>query len=131
MLGTNKHDPDQVHFLSVELDDQGRGILRIVDAAPFAYNPDTDKLKVENIMIGSTLEEQLTNADAVDNVLTFSKNITNIEIYHNEANWQEFVVNGITLTIPAGVYYRTAIGGVPGLTVGIPVAINCVVGRLV
>lgn len=96
----------------------------------------TKKVKVDdngNLIvnaIGIVLEEQLTNVDAVDNVLTFSKNISNIEIYHNEATWQEFIVNGLTLTIPAGGY-RTAVGGTPGLTVGIPIGINCIVGRLV
>lgn len=92
-----------------------------------------DKVTLRNLavrLIGIVLEEQLTNADAVNNVLTFSKNITNIEIFHNEATWQEFIVNGLTLTIPSGGY-RTAVGGTLGLTVGIPIGINCIVGRLV
>jgi hypothetical protein len=80
-------------------------------------------------LLGSTLQEQLTQADAVANVLTFSANITAIEIYHEESTWQTFIVNGLTFKIPAGGY-RTPIGGVPGTTATIPAGINCLIGRL-
>jgi hypothetical protein len=79
---------------------------------------------------GSTLAEQKTQADAVANVITFTGDITAIEIYHEEATWQEFIVNGITITIPAGGY-RTPIGGTIAKTVTIPAGVNCIVGRLV
>lgn len=79
---------------------------------------------------GSKLTEQKTNADAVANVITFSTNIYAIEIYHEAATWQVFIVNGITLQIPPGGY-RTPIGGTPGLTVTIPAGLTCIVGRLV
>jgi hypothetical protein len=82
------------------------------------------------VLIGCKLEEQKTNADAVDNVITFAENITAIEIYHAESTWQQFTVNGITLNIPAGGY-RTPIGGTPGATVTIPAGVDCIVGRLV
>jgi hypothetical protein len=78
---------------------------------------------------GSLLQEQKTQADAVSNVITFSVNITAIEIYHEESTWQEFGVNGLTLHVPAGGY-RTLIGGTPAATVTIPSGINCIVGRL-
>jgi hypothetical protein len=78
---------------------------------------------------GSILAEQLTNDDAVANVLTFSENISIIEIFHEELTWQEFTVNGITLTVPGGGY-RTPIGGTPAATVTIP-SISCIVGRLI
>lgn len=81
-------------------------------------------------LTGNVLQEQKTQADAVDNVITFSENITAIEIFHAEDTWQQFVVNGITLNIPAGGY-RTPITGVAGATVTIPANIKCVVGRLV
>jgi hypothetical protein len=81
-------------------------------------------------IFGCTLEEQKTNADAVDNVITFAENIAVIEIYHAESTWQQFTVNGITLNIPAGGY-RTPIGGTPGATVTIPAGVECIVGRLV
>ena len=78
---------------------------------------------------GSILAEQLTNDDAVANVLTFSENISIIEIFHEELTWQEFTVNGVTLTVPGGGY-RTPIGGTPVATVTIP-SISCIVGRLI
>lgn len=81
-------------------------------------------------IFGCVLEEQKTNADAVNNVITFSENIAVIEIYHAESTWQQFTVNGITLNIPAGGY-RTPIGGTPGATVTIPAGVDCIVGRLV
>jgi len=90
-------------------------------------------LLTQTTIVGSlpnqTLIEQLTDADAVVNVLTFSANIEAIEIYHEEATWQTFIVNGLTIIVPAGGY-RTPIAGVVGLTVTIP-AISCIVGRLV
>lgn len=81
-------------------------------------------------IVGNTLTEQKTQADAVANVITFSQNINVIEIFHAEATWQNFIVNGLTLVIPSGGY-RTPIAGVPGLTVTIPAAVNCIVGRLI
>ena len=81
-------------------------------------------------LAGSSLTEQKTQADADNNVITFSTNILAIDIYHAEATWQDFVVNGLTLKVPAGGY-RTSIGGTLGATVGIPAGINCIVGRLV
>lgn len=79
---------------------------------------------------GSILQEQKTQADAVANVITFSTNIVCIEIYHEAATWQTFIVNGLTLQIPSGGY-RTPVGGTPAATVTIPAGLNCIVGRLV
>lgn len=79
---------------------------------------------------GSKLEEQKTQADAVANVITFSSNIQSIEIFHQEATWQTFVVNGLTINVPAGGY-RSPIGGTPAATVTIPANVSCIVGRLV
>jgi len=81
-------------------------------------------------LIGSILAEQKTHDNATSNVITFSANIYAIEIYHESATWQTFVVNGITLKIPASGY-RTPIAGTPGLTVTIPAELSCIVGRLV
>jgi hypothetical protein len=81
-------------------------------------------------ILGCVLQEQKTNADAVDDVITFAANIAVIEIYHAESTWQQFAVNGITMNIPAGGY-RTPIGGTPGATVTIPASVECIVGRLV
>ena len=86
--------------------------------------------KVNTILTGSILAEQKTNDDAVDSVITFSANITAIEIYHEELTWQTFTVNALALKIPAGGY-RTPIGGTTGATVTIPTGISCVVGRLI
>ena len=86
-------------------------------------------VSVNGSLPNQTLAEQLTDVDAVVNVLTFSANIEAIEIYHEEATWQTFTVNGLTIIVPAGGY-RTPIAGVVGLTVTIP-AISCIVGRLV
>jgi len=80
-------------------------------------------------LTGSILQEQKTQADAVENIITFSANISNIEIYHEEVTWQTFIINGLTLLIPAGGY-RTPIGGVAAATITIPAGIDCLVGRL-
>ena len=80
-------------------------------------------------ILGNTLAEQKTQADAVNDVITFIGDINFIEIYHGEPTWQVFVVNNISLTIPSGGY-RTPIAGVVGKTVTIPAGKNCIVGRL-
>ena len=79
---------------------------------------------------GSILQEQKTQTDAVSNVITFTGDINAIEIYHAEATWQTFTVNGISITVPAGGY-RTPVGGTVAKTVTIPSGVNCIVGRLV
>jgi hypothetical protein len=95
-----------------------------IDAITSGDTPATAQLT------GSILAEQKTQADADNNVITFTGDITAIEIYHKEATWQEFIVNGITITIPVGGY-RTPIGGTVAKTVTIPAGIDCIVGRLV
>lgn len=79
---------------------------------------------------GSRVEEVLTQADAVSEVLTFSAPIQSIEIYHNEDTPQEFVVNGITIPVGPGGW-RSPIGGTPSDEVTIPASVDCVVSRLV
>jgi hypothetical protein len=81
-------------------------------------------------LTGCIVQEQKTQADAVANVITFSENISSIEIYHSEATPQAFIVNGLTLTIADGGW-RSAIGGTPAKTVTIPAGITCIVSRLV
>lgn len=81
-------------------------------------------------LTGSKVEEQKTQINAVGNVITFTENISAIEIYHESPTWQSFTVNGLTLTIPAGGW-ATLVGGTPAKTVTIPAGINCIVGRLV
>jgi len=86
--------------------------------------------KVNATITGSILAEQKTNADADANVITFSANITAIEIFHDELTWQEFIVNGLTITVPPGGWDRQ-LGGTPSPEVTIPTGISCIVGRLV
>jgi len=79
---------------------------------------------------GSKVEECQDQGDATENVLTFSENITALEIWHNEDTPQEFIVNGLTLTVASGGW-RSPIGGTPGDTVTIPANVDCIVSRLV
>ena len=95
-------------------------LARFINATKDAFNVQ---------LSGSNLAEQKTQTDAVANVITFTGDINAIEIYHEEATWQTFTVNGITLTIPAGGWARP-IGGTVAKTVTIPAGISCIVGRL-
>ena len=129
----------------VTLTVDGDGLLKVVSSVTSVTATDItvhDPVNVANKLVvnadgtigvslsGSKLEEQLDQDDAITNVLTFSENITAIEIYHEETIWQSFMVNGIALKIPAGGY-RTPVGGIAGATVTIPAGVNCLVGRLV
>ena len=80
--------------------------------------------------VGNTVSEQLNETDAVLEVLTFSANIENIEIYHDEASPQDFIINGLTLKVASGGW-RSPIGGTPSAEVTIPAAITCTITRLV
>ena len=51
--------------LSAEKDPDGKAVLRIVDAAPFAYNKETDRFKVESSVTEMTTIETLMNAVSV------------------------------------------------------------------
>ena len=79
---------------------------------------------------GNIVTEQLDETDAVSEVLTFAETIESIEIYHDEATPQDFVVNGLTLTIKPGGW-RSLIGGTPSAEVTIPTGVTCTVTRLV
>jgi hypothetical protein len=81
-------------------------------------------------LLGSNVAEMQDQSNATADVLTFSENITSIEIYHSETTPQSFVVNGLTLIVAAGGW-RSPIAGTPGATVGIPTGVNCIVARLV
>lgn len=81
-------------------------------------------------LTGSTVEEALKDSDAVANVLTFSENIQSVEIWHDEATPQDFIVNGITIPVGPGGW-RSPIGGTPDAEVTIPAGVTCIVKRLV
>jgi len=91
--------------------------------------------KEEYIMVkpmapeGTVIVEQKTQADAESNKVTFSAPIKAIEIYHAEATAKDFIVNGLTLKIPAGGY-RTRVGGTPSAEVTIPASVTCILNRL-
>jgi len=85
-------------------------------------------LKVQ--LTGSTVEEVLTQDDAVSNVLTFTAPIFSIEIWHEEEDPQEFGVNGLTLVVAPGGW-RSPVGGTPSDEVTIPAGVNCIISRLV
>ena len=85
-------------------------------------------LKVQ--LTGSTVEEVLTQDDAVSNVLTFTAPIFSIEIWHEEEDPQEFGVNGLTLIVAPGGW-RSPVGGTPSDEVTIPAGVNCIISRLV
>jgi len=51
--------------LSAEKDPDGKAVLRIVNAAPFAYNKETDRFKVESSVAETTTIETLMNAVSV------------------------------------------------------------------
>ena len=113
------------HRLQVVPVDGDAGILKVVVVG----NEDEGEEIVSARLIGSTVEESKTQADADSNVITFSANIDGVEIYHAEDTGQEFVVNGITLAVPAGGW-RALIGGTPGKTVTIPANVDCTVARM-
>lgn len=118
-----------VTVTDVGIDQITPGANNVVAAIDQTTPGTTNKVVAE--LSGSKVAEEFTEVDAdVNNVLTFQENIEYIEIYHEEATWQQFVINGITKTVPAGGW-RGGIEGTPAKTVTIPAGVNCIVGRLV
>lgn len=67
---------------------------------------------------GSKVMEQKTQANASAGTVTFSKNIVTLEIYNTDAtNQGVFIVNGITITVPAGKSFKASYGGTPSASV--------------
>lgn len=86
----------------------------------------------EVVLTGSNLQEQKTQTDAVGGVLTFSVNISTIEIYNTDAtNAGVFVVNGITINVPAGKVFKSGIAGTPNKNVTVLGATTYIVSRYV
>lgn len=64
----------------------------------------TNRLKVTAELSGSILQEQKTEADAVDGVVTFAENISYIEIVNTDTtNDGVFTVNGFVISVPHSV----------------------------
>lgn len=103
---------------------------------------DTLNTKIDNIIAGtspavttlsgSILQEQQTQADATDGVLTFTANISTIEIYNTDTvNAGTFEANGMIINVPATKVFKASIGGTPGATVTIVGATTYIVSRYV
>jgi hypothetical protein len=76
------------------------------------------------------LQEQKTEAAAAAGTLTFSEDISIIEIYNTHAtNTGVFTVNGIAISVPAKASFQAAIGGTPGKTVAVTGTTTYIVGR--
>jgi|SRR5690606_7267104 len=77
------------------------------------------------------LQEQKTNAHAVDDTVTFSKEIYYVEIYNvDEVNDGVFEVNGIDIYIPAGKTLNlTRIGGTASTNVSVTGSENYIITR--
>jgi hypothetical protein len=71
-------------------------------------------------VLGSILQQIKTQANAVAGVVTFSANITYLNIYNTDStNAGTFTVNGIAIPVPAGASWQGGVGGTPGTTVTI------------
>lgn len=80
---------------------------------------------------GSTLVEQLTEADAAAGVLTFAADFGYVSIYNTDAtNDGVFTVNGIDITVPKGEPTGVfKVGGAIGATVTVTGATTYIVSR--
>ncbi len=87
---------------------------------------------VPTTLTGSSLAEQKTQANAVNGVLTFSANISTIEMYNTDVlNDGVFTINGIVINVPRGTVYKSTIGGTPGTTVTVTGATTYIISRYV
>jgi len=79
---------------------------------------------------GDTLQEVLTEKDATDGVLAFSKTISSISILNTDtSNNGIFTVNGIDIPVPSNLSFKDSVGGTPSNTVTITGATTYIVSR--
>ncbi len=84
---------------------------------------------LETQLTGSNLEEQLTESEAINGVLTFSDVIHEIEIYNRDSTDGTFTVNGIGIIVPSNEAFQAKIGGNPSTDVTVTGSTSYVVGR--
>lgn len=79
---------------------------------------------------GATLQEQKNESDASGGSVSFSNNISAIEIYNTSVSDGTFTVNGIAIKVPKGeVFGPVMVGGTPGLSVSVSGAATYVISR--
>lgn len=79
---------------------------------------------------GNSLQEQLSETQAVGGVLTFAENIKTIEIYNiDPTNTGTFTVNGIVIQVPPTKVFKSDIGGVPSKLVTVTGSTDYTVSR--
>lgn len=95
---------------------------------------DTRALKVmgEMQLAGTSVEEQLTQENAVSNQLTFTGNLNSVGIYNTDTqNTGVFNINGINIHVPPGDSFEAEIGGSPRKTVSVQGSKTYIVTRYV
>jgi hypothetical protein len=103
-------------------------IPQYYDVVSDSYKPVKDPTSV--FLMGSKVEEQKTQVDAVTGTLTFAKNIQFIGIYNRDTvNDGVFNLNGINITVPKGESVDFQIGGTPRATVAVTGSTSYIVTR--
>lgn len=85
--------------------------------------------KTVTTLTSSKVEQQLTEADAVNGTITFDEPIEKVGIYNTSATDGKFTVNGIGITVPAGRAFEATIGGTPSAQITITGATTYIVTR--
>ena len=87
--------------------------------------------EVVAVVKGSSLLEQLTEADVVGGALTFSAAVEYVEVYNTDAtNAGVFTVNGVAIAVPAATVFGPAkVGTTPAAAVAVTGATTYIVSR--
>jgi len=89
----------------------------------------SDNMLAELKRITSSLQEQLTETDAITGTLTFSDFIKEIGIYNRDVSEGVFTVNNLAITIPADTFFQAEIGGTPSKTIDVTGSSSYIIGR--
>jgi hypothetical protein len=125
-------DANAVKFFGKKTGDGNDAYMPVVIVGADGVTPisSTNRLTVDAQLTGSSLQEQKTEADAVNGVVTFSDVIKHIEIYNKDTvNDGDFTVNGIKITVPEGDVFEAPIGGTPANTVTVTGSASYILGR--
>lgn len=135
VTGENNPYPTKVkniHEITQRLDSLEEKIDKILDGtqpANVQLTGSNATLDV-NVINNWKLQEQLTQADAVNGTLTFSDVVKAVDIFNQDAtNSGVFTINGLSITVPANTFFSAEIGGTPSNTVTVSGSTSYIIGR--
>jgi hypothetical protein len=101
---------------------------------PQQYNTETNEFEpatqLQKVDVQYTkLQEQFTEADEVAGEITFSDVVNEVEIYNQDTTEATFIINNLSVRVPADTSFNAIVGGTPSATVIVSGTTKYIIGR--